>query len=242
MSIVFLAKVLALALAMVAEAVTWKAPNPTPPTEAELSRYRGGRDMGTLYAPWYHLPVLVVSFSAHLCEIAAVLAKVYPSPPADRVLSVLFDDPRAAGKLAITPAFVIGFVLLVVGGAVRKICYDTMGKQYTFQLAVLKDHKLVTSGPYAVVRHPGYSSFLSAVLGNIMIQFLPGSYLYESGVLRKPMVAVAVAFWTAWVLGTAVILGIERVKREDATMKREFGKEWEEWAKVTPYKLIPYVW
>ena len=66
MNFVFYAMVPALALAMVADTVTWKAPGAMPLKEAEFSRYRGTRNIVTRFAAWYHIPTLVskVSFLA----------------------------------------------------------------------------------------------------------------------------------------------------------------------------------
>ena len=35
------------------------------------------------------------------------------------------------------------------------------------------------------------------------------------------------------------LLGLWRMPVEDAMMKREFGKDWDEWAKAVPYRLFP---
>ena len=135
----------------------------------------------------------------------------------------------------------MGFLLLTVGGALRKLCYDTLGKFFTYQLAIFKDHKLITSGPYRVVRHPAYIAFIMANTGFLAIMFAPGSYLWESGLLEIPWIA---AFWGVFGLMAAslLVVTVRRVPREDAVMRQEFGKEWEQWAKMTPYKLVPYVY
>ena len=59
MSFVFYVMVPALALAMVAETVTWEAPNKMPLKEAELSRCRGTRNIITRFATGYHVSTLV---------------------------------------------------------------------------------------------------------------------------------------------------------------------------------------
>ena len=72
----FVLYAMVLALAMVAETVTWKAPNTTPLKEAELSRCRGTRDIITRFAAWYHVPTLVsrVNFLAlELSDTAQLL-------------------------------------------------------------------------------------------------------------------------------------------------------------------------
>ena len=37
-----------------------------------------------------------------------------------------------------------------------------------------REHKLVTSGPYSVIRHSAYTGFALAVVGMLMSQMLPG--------------------------------------------------------------------
>lgn len=121
-----------------------------------------------------------MSFCLHLCEIAAVLARENPCLLSERVLSILLEHPANADNLTISPAFIIGSVLLVAGAVWRKKCYNALGRLFTFQLALHKEHKLVTTGPYAIVRHPAYTAFFVTELGCLMTLMLPGSYVYES--------------------------------------------------------------
>jgi len=51
------------------------------------------------------------------------------------------------------------------------MCYRTLGRHFTFQLSIKRNHTLVKDGPYAVVRHPGYTGYLLMVLG-MLIWFL----------------------------------------------------------------------
>jgi protein-S-isoprenylcysteine O-methyltransferase Ste14 len=54
----------------------------------------------------------------------------------------------------------------------------------------------------------------------------------------------------SWFLIAPVILSIflalacipRRIPVEDATLKRAFGKAWDEWAKAVPYRLFPGVY
>ncbi|KAL7283390.1 hypothetical protein ACG7TL_002820 [Trametes sanguinea] len=63
---------------------------------------------------------------------------------------------ETASSLRITPAFFIGFVLAITGGVIRVSCHHALGKFFTWQLSVQDDHKLVTTGPSSVVRHPSH--------------------------------------------------------------------------------------
>ena len=84
------------------------------------------------------------------------------------ILSTLFSDPSAVDRLLLSPLYLFGVLLLAIGAAMRQVCYDALGRFFTFQLAVFKEHKLVTSGPYSIVRHPSYTALLIARTGLFM--------------------------------------------------------------------------
>ena len=63
------------------------------------------------------------------------------------------------------PAILAGTLLAAAGGLVRAACYRALGPCFTFELAIRAGHRLVTRGPYARVRHPGYAALLFAVAG-----------------------------------------------------------------------------
>lgn len=182
-----------------------------------------------------------MSFCFHLCEIAVVLAREFPSPLSDYVLSILLKHPANADNVAISPAFIVGFTLLVIGAVCRKKCYDALGRLFTFQLALHKEHKLVTTGPYAIVRHPSYTAYLMAGIGCPMTLMLPGSYVYESGMLMTPWGAGSIMLW-GMIHGVLEFIAVTRVPVEDMVMRREFGLQWDAWARKTPYALIPYLY
>ena len=47
-------------------------------------------------------------------------------------------------------------------------------RNFTFELAILKDHALVPTGPYAWVRHPSYAGALLSAIGVTTAQLCPG--------------------------------------------------------------------
>ena len=172
-----------------------------------------------------------------------ILAQEFPSPLSDAILSALFSDPSAADRLQLSPLYLLGVVLLVVGAAMRQVCYDALGRFFTFQLAVFKEHKLVTRGPYSLVRHPSYTAFLVARAGLSVVQVFPGSYVFESGLLSTHWwTAITIGLWEAWILSIVFEIVVLRIPREDAVLKTEFGREWEVWAEKTPYRLVPYIY
>ncbi len=83
---------------------------------------------------------------------------------------------------------------------------------------ILKNEKLATYGPYALVRHPLYT-------GNILIII---GFSVASGVWWSAVIALAF-FWFYY--PTAI-------EYEDRKLNRIFGSEWENWSAQTP-ALIP---
>ncbi|KAI0767697.1 ICMT-domain-containing protein [Fomes fomentarius] len=239
MRLEYLTKIPAFLLLILAQRYAFHPPTTTPSKEA-LEKF-GRSDFITRVASWFPTLGDVINFSCFMSELIGVIAHEYPSPLASRLIPILYKDPSAIGRLAITPSFILGFLLMGIGAAIRKTCYDTLGRFFTFQLAIFKDHKLVTTGPYAVVRHPSYTAFLMANTGLLLLEFGPGSYVWESGVLQTAWKAVLCGVWAVIVLSFHLSV-LRRIPKEDRVLKKEFGQEWEAWARNTPYKLIPYVY
>jgi len=40
---------------------------------------------------------------------------------------------------------------------------------FTFEMSIRKNHKLITSGPYAIVRHPSYVGVILVASGLMLI-------------------------------------------------------------------------
>jgi len=141
----------------------------------------------------------------------------------------------------ITPLFVAGSTFIALGGYIRWQCYRTLGRFFTFQLSVRNDHRLVTGGPYSVVRHPSYTGMLCNFLGVALLYARPDSWLIRSGVLQNPVVKAGVLFWVGFSM--AITTGMfTRCPKEDKMMQKEFGDEWKEWAGRVKYWMIPGIY
>jgi protein-S-isoprenylcysteine O-methyltransferase Ste14 len=64
-----------------------------------------------------------------------------------------------------TVPFCIGLALTVLGLGVMAWSRIVLGRNWSAAVTIKKDHELVTSGPYATIRHPLYSGVLLAMLG-----------------------------------------------------------------------------
>ncbi|MBK6793726.1 MAG: isoprenylcysteine carboxylmethyltransferase family protein [Anaerolineales bacterium] len=115
---------------------------------------------------------------------------------------------RYTGLLITIP----GFVLMQAGE-------KYLAKQFSIEVTLQKDHKLIQNGPYKVVRHPRY-------LG-ILIFFTGVSLTFRS--LLGIFTVLALALVLIW-----------RVFAEEKMMHEEFGKEWEEYQAKT-WRLVPYI-
>ncbi|HVP18969.1 MAG TPA: isoprenylcysteine carboxylmethyltransferase family protein, partial [Spirochaetia bacterium] len=59
----------------------------------------------------------------------------------------------------------IGLILMLGGIAVRWTAIVTLGRQFTVDVSIVKDHKIVDHGIYGHVRHPTYAGLLLSFFG-----------------------------------------------------------------------------
>jgi len=179
-----------------------------------------------------------------LAEATIILVAQVPSSSISRVVmsTLVLEGSAGTSSLAVTPFFIFGSLLVISGASLRYWCFQTLGKLFTFELSIHNDHKLITTGPYAVVRHPSYTGAIMALAGTILSNATHGSWLRECGAWDS--VIGQVLFWS-WVTAAASTVSgvvLRRVPGEDAAMKKQFGKEWDNWAHRVRYRLIPGVY
>ena len=71
-----------------------------------------------------------------------------------------FDFQSLTGAVTL-----IGTAVFVAGLAFRWYAIIYLGRFFTVNVAIARDHKLIADGPYRYVRHPAYSGGLLAFLG-----------------------------------------------------------------------------
>ena len=189
----------------------------------------------------------LLSLAPTILESLLIIALKFPAHPySQRVLSLLshIANPSSlsASSIYISPAFVTGWALAVGGYALRLTCFRYLGRFFTFELALQEGQRLVKTGPYSVVRHPAYSGTIAIVVGLNLVLAGPGSLLAECVGLASSPFGI---FWVGTQLATslfAIRYVINKARAEDEVFRKEFGAEWEEWAKKTRYRLIPLVY
>ncbi|EAU87837.2 hypothetical protein CC1G_01484 [Coprinopsis cinerea okayama7 len=174
-------------------------------------------------------------------EVVVILASAQPNSSfATWILSHLLRNPHNASKIGFTWWFVLGHVLVWCGGAFRLQCYRTLGRHFTFELAIHPDHVLIDYGPYSIVRHPSYTGLIVLLFGSIL-NHVEGSWVRESGVLETPVGRLLAFGWMA-ILVAVILSLIFRVPNEDRLLRAKFGPEWRLWAKRVPYRLLPFIY
>ena len=68
-----------------------------------------------------------------------------------------------------------------LGGLIRYKCYRALGSMFTFEMSIREGHVLVTSGPYAIVRHPAYTGAILVVIGIFLVHGLKVSFSIDGG-------------------------------------------------------------
>ncbi|KAJ2990144.1 hypothetical protein NUW54_g8561 [Trametes sanguinea] len=138
-----------------------------------------------------------------------------------------------------SPRFITGVVLVFVGASLRLQSYRALGSLFTYEIVLKDEHRLVTSGPYAYVRHPSYSGLTALLIGTHLVFFGKGAYVTECGIEGTPFI---VLIWI-WRIATifSVISCCRRCSVEDAQLRQHFGRAWEDYRRIVPYCMLPRV-
>jgi protein-S-isoprenylcysteine O-methyltransferase Ste14 len=152
---------------------------------------------------------------------------LFRAPHFQRRQSITVAGPTRWGILLQAAAFAVAFIgargaprtngpalacTAILGVAAAVLAWTSvahLGKQFRIHAGLYTDHELVRTGPYAVVRHPIYTSVLVILLTTIVLltPWPPG------------LVAVALC-----IAGTEI-----RVRTEDRLLASRFGKQFEEY-------------
>jgi protein-S-isoprenylcysteine O-methyltransferase Ste14 len=95
-----------------------------------------------------------------------------------------------------------------------------LGRQFRINAGLYEDHELVRTGPYAIVRHPVYSSLLGMLVCTLLM------------LTRWQWAPVSLALYVA---GTEL-----RVRAEDALLAGRFGEEFDRYRRAVK-AYIPFV-
>jgi protein-S-isoprenylcysteine O-methyltransferase Ste14 len=134
---------------------------------------------------------------------------------------VVTGIPKVADYTLHLSAAVIGTILFCAAMWVFRRAHKQLGRNWSITLEIRQQHELICAGPYALVRHPMYTSFL--------LMGLSQAFLLSN-----------------WVAGMAGLIGFAvlfflRVDKEERMMLDVFGPKYRAYMASTK-RLIPYLY
>ncbi|KAG1751792.1 hypothetical protein EDB19DRAFT_1201051 [Suillus lakei] len=238
------AKICLLLCATGAQYYAMTPPNARPPAKELLKPT--GLEVTT---PWIHILMKSIVGVCVLSDIFLACAAGKEPTTISKLITTLLvrsDSCSLSGldHTVLSPALIAGSCLNVIGSAIRVHCYSTLGRFFTFELSIRQDHKLVTSGPYSIVRHPSYAGGLCVFLGLMLCHFHTRSWLVScSGVFPSSDQGVKLALGCVWAaLFSLLYSGLgKRIQKEEAMLQGNFGDHWKSYVKRVPYRLVPWL-
>jgi protein-S-isoprenylcysteine O-methyltransferase Ste14 len=117
--------------------------------------------------------------------------------------------------------FAIGMALFVIGLSIRIFSLRKLNQYFTYSVAKVENHKIITSGLYKFIRHPGY-------LGQLII-FVGISTAISNG-LSILLMMIPITFGYLY-----------RIKVEEKFMAEELGEDYKNYQEHTK-RLIPMLY
>ncbi len=171
---------------------------------AQRSRQRERKGATRIGRRWFWLAAVV-------CVIIATNVVLYAAP---RIVPAATIQPGAV-------AFAAGLVILVAGIALRGWSFKALGEYFTHTVMVSPDQRVVTAGPYRLLRHPSYTGVLLACTG---IGLASANWVGLAGLALLPL---ALLLW--------------RIHIEENALLTTLGDRYRAYA-AQHKRLVPLVW
>jgi protein-S-isoprenylcysteine O-methyltransferase Ste14 len=139
---------------------------------------------------------------------------------ADIVVCILDIELLQHGIYLLTFVGIAGIVFLLAGLGLYWVAHRALGKFFSEAVRILPDHRLITNGPYSLIRHPIY-------LGEILLAF------------SIPMMANS--FYGFVIMLVILPILLHRIGVEERALVSKFGQEYIEYSRNTK-KLLPYIY
>jgi len=115
---------------------------------------------------------------------------------------------------------ILGGVMMITGIGFRAWAVQALGKYFTATVQIKEDHRLITSGPYHIVRHPSYTgAFIAIIAGGVILESLSGFII--------SCMAMMIAYYV-------------RINIEEKELINRFGNDYTVYRKKIKM-IIPYV-
>jgi protein-S-isoprenylcysteine O-methyltransferase Ste14 len=116
---------------------------------------------------------------------------------------------------------VAGVVLAWCGILIRLSAKRALGRFFVGAVVIQDDHRVVTEGPYAIVRHPGYAGSIISLVG--------------LGLATANVLSIVI--FTA----VALLVFVRTIKVEEAALTASLGQAYVDYSRERA-RLVPGVW
>ncbi len=141
-----------------------------------------------------------------------LFAAMFFIPLTSRLQIAIFPENRLLSLPGLALS-ALGYLLIFWSGV-------ALGRMYSAEVTIQKDHRLVTGGPYRLVRHPRYLGILCVALGMALI--------FHTWIgLGVTLASMGLLLW--------------RIRDEEALLSREFGEAWVNYCHCS-WRLVPYLY
>jgi protein-S-isoprenylcysteine O-methyltransferase Ste14 len=115
----------------------------------------------------------------------------------------------------------IGIVIIILGIIIRLVAIKQLGRFFTVDVTIRKDHQLMQSGFYKYLRHPSYTGSLLSFLG----------------------FGLSLNNWLSFiiVLLPTLFAFIYRISIEEKVLTEQFGKQYLDYMSKTK-RLVPFIY
>jgi protein-S-isoprenylcysteine O-methyltransferase Ste14 len=114
---------------------------------------------------------------------------------------------------------IIGLIFYLIFSWIQIWAFKTLGENYSQDIAIKKDHQLVTNGPFKLIRHPQY---LSQILLDL------GGAIATLSIILAPLAIIQIPFL------------FMRASMEDSLMEKHFGENFKSFKKKTG-QIFPFI-
>jgi protein-S-isoprenylcysteine O-methyltransferase Ste14 len=116
---------------------------------------------------------------------------------------------------------VLGVLLAWCGILIRLVAKRALGRFFVGAVVIQDDHRVVTDGPYAVVRHPGYAGSIVAFVG--------------LGLATANVLSILIF------TGVSLLVFVRTIKVEEAALTAALGQSYVDYANGRA-RIVPGVW
>ncbi|KAJ7464564.1 hypothetical protein FB451DRAFT_1138976 [Mycena latifolia] len=214
---------------------------PTAHTPKDAKTIYRGQYFETMVMIWA-IATRVVAMTLSVCHVFVMVAVEFPGHASPEIFGTICPYPSSKIQTLrnLSVSFALSVCVMILGALLWGWYFITLGRLFTYRIAVTSNHVLVTSGPYAYVRHPSYTGvFLMLGSAAFTYIFSHGNYIAECGIGLTPWKWL-IYYWMTCSAYSLISLR-NRGKVEDELMKTTFGEEWLKYKEKVPFSFIPYI-